>query len=118
MANITEKLADTVPDRGVKIAYGEKVVVGGTEMVPVAFVSYGFGGGTMGGKMGMMAADKDSDMSGDGAGGGGVSIPVGAYIATKQGLQFRPNPITMAWVSIPLVAVCGWAISKIVKAAG
>ena len=115
MANITEKLAETVPDRGVKIAYGEKVVVGGAEMVPVAFVSYGFGGGTMGGSM--MAA-KDGDMSGDGAGGGGVSIPVGAYIATKEGLRFHANPITTAWVSIPLVVVIGWAISKIVKAAG
>ena len=70
MANITEKLADTVPDRGVKIAYGEKVVVGGTEMVPVAFVSYGFGGGTMDGK-GNMGPDKDADMTGDGAGGAG-----------------------------------------------
>ena len=116
MANITEKLAETVPDRGVKIAYGEKVV-GGTEMVPVAFVSYGFGGGTMGGMGGMMAA-KDTDMSGDGTGAAGVSIPVGAYIATKEGLRFHANPITTAWVSIPLVVVIGWAISKIVKAAG
>ena len=116
MANITEKLADTVPDRGVKIAYGEKIVVGGTEMVPVAFVSYGFGGGTMDGK-GNMGSDKDADMTGDGAGGGGVAIPVGAYIGGPDGLRFHPNPITSAWVSIPLVAVLGWAISKIARAA-
>ncbi len=113
MANITEKLADTVPDRGVKIAYGEKVTIGGTEMIPVAFVSYGFGGGTM---MGTVNVEKDSDMTGDGAGGGGVAIPVGAYIATKDGLRFHANPITMAWVSIPVLGVLGWAISKIVKA--
>ena len=114
MASITDKLAETVPDRGVKIAYGEKVVVGGTEMVPVAFVSYGFGGGSMAGPANM---DKDTDMTGDGGGGGGVSIPVGAYIATSDGLRFHPNPITSAWVSIPLIAALGWAISRIVKAA-
>jgi uncharacterized spore protein YtfJ len=116
MATITEKLAETVPDRGVKIAYGEKVMVGGTEMVPVAFVSYGFGGGSMGGK-GSMGSERDADMTSDGAGGGGVSIPVGAYIGDAQGLRFHPNPITSAWVSIPLIAVLGWAISKIVRAA-
>ena len=116
MSNITEKLAESVPDRGVKIAYGEKVVVGGTEMVPVAFVSYGFGGGTMGGK-GTMGSERDADMAGDGAGGGGVSIPVGAYIGGQDGLRFHPNPITSAWVSIPLIVVLGWAISKIVRAA-
>ena len=116
MASITEKLAETVPDRGVKIAYGDKVVVGGTEMVPVSFVTYGFGGGTMGGK-GSLGEERDADMTGDGAGGGGVSIPVGAYIADERGLRFQPNPITAAWVSIPLIAVLGWAISKIVKAA-
>lgn len=114
MANITDKLAESVPDRGVKIAYGEKVVVGGTEMVPVAFVSYGFGGGSMAGPANL---DKDTDMTGDGAGGGGVSIPVGAYIAGKEGLVFHANPITTLWVSIPVIAVLGWAISKIVRAA-
>src|SRR3954468_24146192 len=109
MSNITEKLAETVPDRGIKIAYGDKVTVGGTEMVPVAFVSYGFGGGTMGGK-GNLGSERDADMNGDGAGGGGVSIPVGAYIAGPEGLQFHPNPITTLWVSIPVIAVLGWAI--------
>ena len=112
MADITEKLAAGVPDRGVKISYGELIVVDGTEMVPVSFVSYGFGAGSG------TPADEDSDLDMSGGGGGGVSIPVGAYIGGPDGLRFRPNPLALAWVAIPLVAVSGWAIAKIAKALG
>ncbi|TPX04539.1 hypothetical protein FJ656_11330 [Schumannella luteola] len=102
---LTEKLAAGVPDRSVKLAYGEKQTVGGVELVPVALVAYGFGAG-------------DSDEYGSGGGGGGSAIPVGAYIAGDDGLHFRPNTIALLAVSIPVITALGWAISKIVKAAG
>ncbi len=116
MADITEKLAAGVPDRGVKISYGELITVDGTEMVPVAFVSYGFGAGngTGSGSGSPVADEGELDMSG--GGGGGVSIPVGAYIGGPDGLRFRANPIALAWVAIPLIAVSGWALAKIARA--
>ena len=107
---LTEKLAAGVPDRSVKLAYGEKQTVDGVEFVPVAFVSYGFGGGEGFEEMG--------NGSGSGGGGGGVAIPLGAYIAGPDGLRFRPNPIALLSAAIPVIGVLGWAISKIVKAAG
>src|SRR6218665_1358871 len=94
---LTEKLAEGVPDRSVKLAYGEKQTVDGVEFVPVAFVSYGFGSG-------------EAPEEGSGGGGGGVAIPVGAYIGGPDGLHFRPNTVALAWVSIPVIAVLGWAV--------
>lgn len=103
-ARITERLAAGVPDRSVKLAYGEKQTVDGAELVPVAFVSYGFGGG-----------DGPEDLTG--GGGGGVAIPLGAYIGGSDGLRFRPNPVALLAVSIPVICVLGCAIARIVKAA-
>jgi|SRR5690349_5659190 len=102
---LTEKLAAGVPDRSVKLAYGEKQTVDGVEFVPVAFVSYGFGAG------------EGLEEVGSGGGGGGVAIPLGAYIGGPDGLRFRPNTIALLSVAIPVVGVVGWAIAKIVKAA-
>lgn len=102
---LTEKLAAGVPHRGVKLAYGEKQMVAGVELVPVAFVSYGFGGG------------EDLAEMGSGGGGGGVAIPLGAYVGGPDGLRFRPNTIAILSVAIPLVSTVGWAIARIVKAA-
>lgn len=102
---ITEKLAAGVPDRNVKLAYGETQTVDGVEIIPVAFVSYGFGGG------------EDLENLGSGGGGGGVAIPLGAYVGGADGLRFRPNTIALLAVAIPVISTIGWAIARIVKAA-
>ncbi len=105
---ITEKLAAGVPDRSVGLAYGEKQTVDGAEIIPVAFVTYGFGGGD-----GLDLGNGE----GSGGGGGGVAIPLGAYVRGPQGLQFQPNVIALVSVAIPLVSTIAWGISLIVKAA-
>ena len=102
---ITEKLAAGIPNRGVTLAYGETRIVDGVELVPVAFVSYGFGG-----------AD-DAESLGTGGGGGGVSIPLGAYVGGPDGLRFRPNTIAVLAMAIPIIGTIGYAIRLIVKAA-
>jgi hypothetical protein len=101
---LTERLAAGVTDRGVKLAVGEKQIVDGVELVPVALVAYGFGAG-------------DTEEYGSGGGGGGSAIPLGAYIGGPDGVRFRPNPIALLAVSIPVIGTLGWAIAKIVRAA-
>ena len=101
---LTEKLAAGVTDRGVKLAVGEKQTVDGVELVPVALVAYGFGAG-------------DTDEYGSGGGGGGSAIPLGAYIGGPDVVRFRPNPIALLAVSIPVIGTLGWALAKIVRAA-
>ena len=102
MPTVAEELAESVPSRGVKIAYGEAVVMGDTTIVPIALVTYGFGGGGEG------------QLSG--GGGGGATMPLGVYVTRGATTSFRPNPIALLGVSIPLVCAAGWAIARIVKA--
>ena len=109
MTNLTQKLADAVP-LGLKLSYGPTITVDGTELVPVSIISYGFGGGDGG-------TEADPDAYGSGGGGGGTSIPIGAYIAGEDGLRFRPNPIALLAVSIPVIWVAGHALARILKAA-
>lgn len=103
MASLIERLADTVPSRGVALAYGDKIEIDGEELVPVAIVTYGFGGG----------GDQDDN---GGGGGGGSAIPVGAYVRRGETLTFQPNLIVLVTVAIPLIATAGWALSKIARA--
>lgn len=101
---LTERLADGVTERGIKLAYGEKQSVDGVELVPVALVTYGFGAG-------------ESEETGGGGGGGGAAIPIGAYVGGADGVHFRPNPIALIAVSIPAVCALGWALARILRAA-
>ncbi|WP_167139220.1 hypothetical protein [Diaminobutyricimonas sp. TR449] len=109
MVNLVEKLSELIPaGLGVKKNYGDPIIVGGVELVPVSLVWFGFGGGS-----------DESSETGEGAGGGGgggVSVPIGAYVPGPDGPVFRPNVIAAMAVGIPLVAAVGTALSKIVKA--
>ena len=51
MANLSERLAALVPTWGAKMAYGERTTLGGHDLVPVALVVFGFGGGEGSGEM-------------------------------------------------------------------
>jgi hypothetical protein len=93
-----------VPDRGIGLAYGPARTVDGVEIIPIAFVTYGFG-----------ALDK-SGRFGAGGGDGGVAIPLGAYGAREGGLQFRPNTVAVLSLVIPIIGALGLALAKIVTA--
>lgn len=101
----SQRLAAGVPDRGISLAYGQVRTVGGVELVPVAFVTYGFG------------ALDESGRYGAGGGGGGVAIPLGAYGVRDGELQFRPNTVALLSLLIPIIGSLGLAIAKVVKAA-
>lgn len=105
MATVVENLAAGVSERGVKIVYGAKETIDGQEIMPVALVSYGFGGGNGPGD------------TGAGGGGGGVAVPVGAYYSIEGQLRFRPNPLALLVVSIPVIFALGRALARIARAA-
>jgi len=116
MTNLIEKLAESVPSWGAKVAYGEKTSINGQELVPVALVFFGFGGGEGSGEM--PGGDDDGARKGEGSGGGGggYSIPIGAYVGGPDGLAFRPNPIALITVTAPLVSAVGWAVAQVIRA--
>lgn len=138
MAGINAQLLENLKRMGVPMAYGEKVELGGSEVIPVALSTFGFGSGEgMGdfsdGKFTLSKRDGDSGDDagsggnaddkgahrggeGSGMGGGGASIPVGAYISDEFGTRFQPNLIALLVAVLPLALVAGCSLPKIIKA--
>ena len=73
MADAMKSLTESFRNVGVSRAYGQPIRLDGREIVPVALVSFGFGGGTEGG---------DPEEAGTGGGGGGLVFPLGVYTTT------------------------------------
>jgi uncharacterized spore protein YtfJ len=110
MTNIAVTLAEAVRSFGVGASYGAPIELNGAKIVPVALVSYGFGGGSEEGTLG------DGPAAG-GGGGGGSTIPIGAYITNAEGkATFQPNIVSLLAVSIPLIFVTGRALSRVIRA--
>ena len=115
--NLLEKLADSVPSWGAKVAYGDTTSVNGHDVLPVAVVVFGFGAGEGSGETPDPADGVPKKGEGSGGGGGGYAIPIGAYIGDSSGVAFRPNPVALLAVAIPLISAAGWAFSRIIRAA-
>lgn len=105
MADTFGSLLDLFKNLAVSRAYGEPVNIGGQTVVPVALVSFGFGGGT------------ESDQGGSGGGGGGTVIPLGVYTSVNGRTVFQPNTIATLACMVPLVAAAGTAVRRAIKAA-
>jgi hypothetical protein len=118
MTSLTEKLAASVPTWGAKLAYGDRITLGGQEIVPVALVAFGFGGGEGHGIDELPDGDTAPIRRGEGSGGGGggCAVPIGAYVGGPAGLSFRPNPIALIAASVPLASAVGWALRQIITA--
>jgi uncharacterized spore protein YtfJ len=122
MTEALSSLAETFKNVGVSRAYGPAVTVDGEELIPVALVSFGFGGGQNagGGSAGGAnpvegrAATDSSQESAAGGGGGGFVLPLGAYCRGRSGLVvFKPNSIAVLLGLVPLV----WAVGIAVRGA-
>lgn len=101
---ITQALAAGVPHRGITLAVGDPHRLDGVDLLPVAFVTYGFG-----------ALDESARL-GSGGGGGGMAVALGAYAVKDGKLRFQPNTIAMLSLLIPIIGVLGLSISMIIKA--
>lgn len=110
MTNVAVQLAESVRNSGVSTVYGDVVEVEGQQLIPVALAWYGFGGGGAPEKSG----EENAEMGA--GGGGGVSIPIGAYIKRDGVLRFEPNLISFLAVATPFVCVAGWALSRVIRA--
>lgn len=105
MTDTFSNLVDTFKNVGVTRAYGTPVQLGGQEVIPVALVSFGFGGGNEG------------DDGASGGGGGGVVLPLGVYRNVGGDVAFRPNTVVTLVCLVPLVSVLGAAIRRAIRAA-
>ena len=84
-----EKLAESLGSKAtVKSVFGEPIQSGAKTVIPVAKVSYAFGGGSGSGSR------KNGSLLGEGGGGGGGggvrAFPVGALEITPESTRFIP----------------------------
>lgn len=73
----------------VKTIYGEPIVVDGRTVIPVARVSYGFGGGEGTKKKGT-GEEQEAERTGEGVGGGVRATPVGVVEITQKDTRLIP----------------------------
>ena len=133
MTEALSSLAETFKNVGVSRAYGPAVTVDGEELIPVALVSFGFGGGQSAGggdaDGGQSAGDTAGRIAGGGkavagnaamdggkenaagGGGGGFVLPLGVYCRGRNGrVTFRPNSIAVLAGLVPLVCAVRIAV--------
>ena len=114
MTEALASLTETFKNVGVSRAYGPAVTVDGEELVPVALVSFGFGGG--GNADAGTAALDSSQESAAGGGGGGFVLPLGVYCRGRNGrLSFRPNSLAVLAGLVPLVCAVGFSVRGVLR---
>ena len=117
MTDALSSLAETFKNVGVSMAYGPVVTVDGAELIPVALVSFGFGGGGNSGSVAEgEAAGGDGGGAAAGGGGGGFALPLGVYCRGRDGqVAFRPNSIALLAALVPLVCALGFAVRGVLR---
>lgn len=106
MADTFASLVETFKNIGVSRAYGSPIQLGGEEVIPVALVSFGFGGGGEAGQDGA-----------SGGGGGGMVLPLGVYRNVGGQVAFRPNTVVALMCLVPVISAVGAAVRKAILAA-
>ena len=132
MTEALSSLAGTFKDVGVSRAYGPAVTVDGEELIPVALVSFGFGGGGSSGPVpagpgpagtaaggtaaGGIDAEGKDDSAAAGGGGGGFVLPLGVYCRGRDGrVAFRPNSVAVLAGLVPLVWAVGFSVRGVLR---
>jgi hypothetical protein len=105
MSETFPSLVETFKNIGVSRAYGNPIQVGGEEIVPVALVSFGFGGGG------------EADDGASGGGGGGMVLPLGVYRNVGGHAAFRPNTVVTLVCLVPVIAALGAATRRAIRSA-
>jgi hypothetical protein len=114
MTEALSSLAETFKSVGVSRAYGPAVKVDGVDLIPVALVSFGFGGGGNS-DAGSSALDGRQE-SAAGGGGGGFVLPLGVYSRNGSGrVAFRPNTFALLAGLAPLVCAVGYTVRGILR---
>ena len=105
MADTFASLIESFKNMGVARAYGTPVQLGGEEVIPVAMVSFGFGGGEAGPE------------GASGGGGGGMVLPLGVYRNVGGQVSFRPNTVVALFCLVPVITALGGAVRRAIRAA-
>ncbi|PNI09493.1 hypothetical protein CXX84_04345 [Arthrobacter sp. AFG7.2] len=117
MADTFSSLIDAFKNVGVSRAYGSPVQLGGEEVIPVALVTFGFGGGGEEGQDGASGGGEEGQDGASGGGGGGMVLPLGVYRNVGGQVTFRPNTVIALMCLVPVISAVGGAVRKAIRAA-
>lgn len=113
MSEAFPSLVETFKNVGVSRAYGAPVQIAGEEIIPVALVSFGFGGGS---SPDAGPGTGDDGRGGTGGGGGGFVLPLGVYARGPRGhVTFRPNIVVVLAGLVPVVCAVGMSVRGILR---
>jgi uncharacterized spore protein YtfJ len=113
-SNIPGQILDRIKQSArVELAYGETRVVGDKTIIPIALVSYVFGGGS-GSGVGQGHNGHNEGVGIGGGGGGGVRVqPVAVLEVTEDDTRLMP---IMDWTRIVTAAITAVGIWLVVRA--
>jgi len=106
-----EALAERLQATGVRTVYGEPISAEGRTIIPVARVTYGFGGG---GGLSGKHAPQSPDGNGEGAGGGGGvrAVPAGVVEITPEQTRFLRFD---DWRPLAVAAIAGFGLGVVLS---
>lgn len=111
-----QDVADSAKRFGIHLAYGDKVELEGSTLIPVAIAGFGAGSGEGEGGVAQALAEGAQRGSGVGAGLGGGVFPIGAYVSDEFGTRFQPNLIALLLSAAPVALVLSWGLPRLIKA--
>lgn len=111
-----QDMTESTKKFGIHLAYGEKVELEGSTLIPVAIAGFGAGAGSGESPVPTALAEGAAKGQGEGTGLGGGAFPIGAYVSDEFGTRFQPNIIALLLASAPVALIAGWALPRLVKA--
>jgi uncharacterized spore protein YtfJ len=105
--DVVERLTERLTSANTQMIYGNPVERGGTTVIPVARLRYGFGTGA-----GRKLAEGHE---GTGAGGGADVTPVGFIEVRGDGARFRRIDVGSPALKALGVGVALWMLSRLVR---
>lgn len=110
-----ETLAERLQATGVRTIYGEPISAEGRTIIPVARVSYGFGGGdAQAGIPGTQSHNGKGEGAGAGGGGGVHAVPAGVVEITREQTRFVRFD---EWRPLAVAAMIGFGLGVVLSRA-
>jgi uncharacterized spore protein YtfJ len=120
-SKVNAQVDELIRRMNAKAVFGEPIQQGGTTLIPVASITYGFGSGQGWGRSPKRegapegeAGTGQDEGAGAGGGGGGMARPLGYIRIDENGAKYEPT-MNMTLVSIGGMLMVAWNVFWVMK---